>query len=237
MINNYKVSILLPCYNEEAGLKNTLGSVPPFVDEVIVIDNGSSDNTAQIARSYNARVLVENQKGYGRALLEGLKHATGQLIVIMDADDSYPVSTLEQICVYMGKDKLDFVSGCRFPLTNSKAMPFINIIGNYFISCLIRSLFKIKLRDSQSGMMVLKKNIFSRIEVSNCGMGFSQEIKIKAWSDPGINCGECHIPYFPRVGKVKFNKIKDGTNNLCGVLALWVKKPNINKRLVTDGAL
>lgn len=237
MVNNLKVSILFPCYNEEGGLKAILGSIPALVDEVIVIDNASSDNTAQVARSHKARVLVEDEKGYGRALLKGLKHATGELIVIMDADNSYPLEALGGISSYMEEKRLDFVSGYRFPLTDSKSMPFVNLVSNYFISFLIRCLFKIRLRDSQSGMMVFKKSILKEVEVNNCGMGFSQEIKIKAWLNPYINCGEYRIPYFPRTGKVKFNKIKDGTNNLYAVLALWIKKLAAHKQLIADGAL
>ena len=125
--------------------------------------------------------------------------------------------------VYICWIEFDFVSGCRFPLVNSKAMLFLNKLSNYFISWLIRFIFKVKVIDSQSGMMVFRKDILKKIKVQNKGMGLSQEFKIKAWLNPNIKCSELHISYYPRLGRVKFNKIRDGIKNLYDVLILWQK--------------
>ena len=203
-----------------------LGMMPDFVDEVVVIDNGSSDNSLQVAKSYNAKVFIEKKRGYGSALLKGLRYVSGQIIAIMDGDGSYPVKMLDLLCSSVDQDNLDFISGCRFPLSSRGAMPLINKISNYFISILTRRLFTIDLIDSQSGMMVFKRTILDRIEINNYGMGLSQEIKIKCWLNPSIKCGELHIPYFPRIGKVKFKKTKDGIKNLYDLLILRAK----NKR-------
>ena len=194
--------------------------MPSFVYEVIVVDNGCSDNSQGIAKKYNARVLTEKARGYGSAISSGLKEAEGEIIVIIDADGSYPVQILEEILNYMQKAKLDFVSGCRLPLSEAKAMPFINKVCNYFISWLIRFLFKINIVDSQSGMMVFKRELLNKIRVQNTGMGFSQEIKIKVCLSPGMNFGEFHILYLPRIGKIKFSKSRDSIKNLYDVLAL-----------------
>jgi dolichol-phosphate hexosyltransferase len=122
----------------------------------------------------------------------------------------------------MQKSGCDFVNGCRYPLVDKNAQPTINKISNYFISWLIRFLFGIRLKDSQSGMMAFKKDILNAIKINNTKMGFSQEIKIKAFSAPAIRCGEIHITYLPRIGKPKFRK-SDGINNLLSVLSLRIK--------------
>lgn len=223
MMHHFKISVLIPCYNEEAGLMHVLGMMPDFVDEVVVIDNGSNDNSLQVARSYNVKSFVEKKRGYGSALLKGLQHVTGQIIAIIDGDGSYPVIMLEPLCYYMDRGNLDFVSGCRFPLSDRGAMPLINRVCNSVISILVRNLFAIAIVDSQSGMMVFKRDVLDKIEINNCGMGLSQEIKIKCWLNQSLKCGEYHISYFPRIGKVKFKKMRDGVKNLCDLLILWIK--------------
>ncbi len=220
MIGQFSLSLILPCCNEEEGLRRLLPQVPAFVDQVIVVDNASTDKTAQVAADYRFRVVGESRKGYGSALLKGLRESNGQILAIIDADGSYPVTMLKEICAFMQREDLDFVSGCRFPLSDPKAMPFVNLISNYFISFLSRSFFKIPLRDSQSGMMVFKSRVMEKIQLRNIGMGFSQEIKIKAWTCPGIRCGEYRISYFPRFGKVKFRKLRDGLGNFFDLLSL-----------------
>jgi glycosyltransferase involved in cell wall biosynthesis len=223
MLDNQKISVILPCYNEEAGLSDILGLVPDFIDEIIVVDNNSQDKSREVAISYGVRVLVEKKKGYGAALLKGLSQADGQIIVIMDADSSYRADILERLCAYMHKGNLDFVSGCRFPLDGSKSMSGINLLGNYFISMVIRVMFKVDVRDSQSGMMLFRKGILNKIDIYNVGMGFSQEIKIKAWMNPQLNCTEFHIPYYPRIGRVKFRRVRDAMKNLYDLFVLWIK--------------
>lgn len=227
MLNNFKFSIIIPCYNEEKGLRAILRSIPSIIDEVIVVDNGSKDNTIQLAKSYKAKVVIENVRGYGRALQSGLSQiGNSDIIGIIDGDGSYHIECFLKMYKYMEDSNFDFVSGCRLPLTNLKAMPFINILSNYFISWLTRFLFKINIIDSQSGMMIFKKDILKRIKIYNTGMGFSQEIKVKSWLNRQIKCSEFKINYYPRIGKAKFNKLKDSINNLYDILILWIRIKN-----------
>lgn len=221
MLRNKRISLLIPCYNEEEGIVKMLTSTPSFVDEVIIIDNGSTDNTTAVAKQYRAIVISEKKKGYGYAYQAGLAKAGGDIVVLLDGDNSYPLSEVEKLLLYLEKEHCDFVVGCRYPLINKNAQVFINKIANYFISWLIRTLFRVNIRDSQSGMIVFNKDILNKIKICNTGMGFSQEIKIKAFLHSDINCGEMRISYLPRTGEVKFRKI-DAVRNLCSVLSQWL---------------
>ena len=211
---------MIPCYNEEKGVVETLKKNPPFVDEVIVVDNNSTDKTAEVAKNYGATIIYEKKKGYGYACQAGLLNASGDIIAILDGENSYPLSELEKILAHMERGYYDFVSGNRYPLSYKNVQPVINKIANYFISWLIRFLFQINLMDSQSGMMVFKKTVLDKIKIQNADMGFSQEIKIKAFLHSAIKSGEIHISYQVRAGKVKFKKI-DAIRNLFSVLSLF----------------
>lgn len=230
MYGNKKVSCVVPCYNEEAGLDITFQNKPAFIDEVIVVDNGSTDKTSDIAHKYAAVIIHEKKKGYGCAYQVGLPAATGDIIVILDGDGSYPLFEIKRMFLYMEANKLDFLVGCRYPLANKAAQPAINQAANYAISGLIRILFGLNLTDSQSGMMIFKKNILKGIMPKNTGMGFSQEIKIRAFLGFGIKCGEIHISYLPRVGTNKFRRMKDSLQNLYSILSLWMEFMLVQKR-------
>jgi len=221
MYRSKTITVIMPCYNEEEGLKKLLENKPSFIDEVIVVDNASTDATAEIAKSYGATVIFESRKGYGQAYLAGLPKASKDIIALMDGDDTYSMADLEKLLSLMEKENYDFVTGNRYPLADKSAQPIINQYANKLISMAIRLLFNIKLKDSQSGMMVFKRDLLKQINVKDTGMGFSQEIKIKAFIDKNIRCCEERITYQVRAGEVKFRKLKDGMRNLYLVICLW----------------
>ncbi len=221
MFEDKKVSVLIPCLNEMHGLDSVLKTLPDFIDEVIVVDNGSTDGSIEITKKYNIKLLTEEARGYGKALLRGLRYVTGDIVAIMDGDGSYSLGTLREICDFMEKGNFDFINGCRFPLDSYKVMPLANRLGNYFISWLIRKMFKINIQDSQSGLWVFKKSVLDGVCIYNTGMGFCQEIKIRNWLN-NKKCAEVRIPYKDRIGKSKFKKTSDALKNLYGVFRLWI---------------
>lgn len=207
---------------------------PSFIDEVIVIDNNSDDKTEDIAKRYGAAVVHEEKRGYGQAYQAGLPKARSDVIAMLDGDNSYPISEVERMLSYMERKKYDFVVGCRYPLINKNAQPVIKRMANYFISWLIRVLFRIKLIDAESGMMVFKKSILNKVKPQNRGMGFSREIKINAYLTPNINCGEFHISYLPRIGKSKFKKIIDSMQALYSVLFLGRRSIDAKRKVAVS---
>jgi len=215
---------VIPCYNEQEGLREILENKPFFVDEVIVVDNDSTDDTDDVARKHGSIIVHEKKRGYGQAYKTGLPLASGDIIITSDGDNSYPLTNLGIMLSYMERGRYDFVTGCRFPMAHRNAQPALNKIANHFISWLIRVLFRIDLRDSQSGMMAFKKGLLDAIKVQNTDMGFSQEMKIRAFLNPKIKCGEVHISYLKRIGSVKFKKI-NAVQNLWSVFRLYLTRP------------
>jgi len=221
MYNGKKISLVIPCHNEEKGIGEVLKDRPSFIDEIIVIDNNSIDKTPFIARQYGATILQFKEKGYGSACKAGLMESSGDVVVIMDGDNSYYIQDVERLLNCMQKKDYDFINGCRFPLTERQAMHFMHKIGNCFISWLIRVLLSVKIKDSQSGMCAFRRSLLPRLLSSDisAGFAFAQEIKIRAWSDHSIQCGEIHINYRQRLGVSKIGFL-DGINNLYRLIRL-----------------
>ncbi len=94
MYKNKTISIVIPCYNEEEGVRHLISKMPTLVDEVIIVDNGSTDNTAQVAKEMGATVVEEKIKGYGSAYKCGFRHAQGDIIITMDGDGTYPPESI-----------------------------------------------------------------------------------------------------------------------------------------------
>jgi glycosyltransferase involved in cell wall biosynthesis len=215
------ISVVMPCYNEQEGLNKMLRCKPSFIDEVIIVDNNSTDNTVNIAKRHGATIAYEKKKGYGHACLAGLSKAKGDTVILLDGDATYSMGEIEKLLLYMESNSFDFVNGNRYPLANKKVQPVINQIANWTISLFIRVLFEINLKDSQSGMFAFKNSLLDKIKVYNTGMGFPQEIKIKAFTRRDVRCGEVHIDYGMRLGEVKFRKFKDSVQNVYSLLRLW----------------
>ncbi len=94
MLREARVSVLIPCLNEAQGLRRMLPQMPAWVDEVLVVDNGSTDDSAAVAEARGARVVGERVRGYGAACRRGLREATGEIIVKLDGDCTYPLEAI-----------------------------------------------------------------------------------------------------------------------------------------------
>jgi glycosyltransferase involved in cell wall biosynthesis len=209
-----KISVVIPCYNEEDGVRYTMGQLPACVDEVVVVDNNSTDRTAEVARSLGARVVHEARKGYGAAYQAGLPAVTGDITVTLDGDGTYPADQIPELVDHLVDRKLDFLSASRFPLKNPRAMNLSNQVGNLVLTLGMAVLYGKPVRDSQSGMWVFRSAVYPKLKVTSDGMAFSEEIKIEAIRNADVRFGEYPIDYRPRVGEVKLDKWRDGFRNL-----------------------
>jgi dolichol-phosphate hexosyltransferase len=214
MYKGQSITVITPCLNEEQGVEKVLRGMPEFVDEVIVVDNASTDRTSDVANSLGAKVIREEQRGYGRAYKRGFAAATSDIIITLDGDHSYPVDALSYLIEAFLHLDVDFLNASRFPVRNRRAMSFKNKIGNLGLSIAMSLLFFRWVRDSQSGMWIFRRSILQKMKLDADGMAFSEEIKIEALRDPGIRFGEISIQYSSRVGETKLNIWRDGIKNL-----------------------
>lgn len=211
------VSVVMPCLNEEEGVGECISKIKKVFGshrlkgEIIVVDNGSTDNSAKIASSLGAKVIHQPKKGYGNAYLKGFEEAKGSYIIIGDADDSYDFSEIPRFLDAL--ENHDIVIGNRKRIKKG-AMPFLHrYIGNPFFSCLLKNLFSIRISDSHCGFGAIKKEKLARLGLNSTGMEFASEILIKA-KKKNLKMTEIPITYYPRKGKPKLRTFRDGLRHL-----------------------
>jgi glycosyltransferase involved in cell wall biosynthesis len=213
MHRNLTLSAVIPCFNEEDGVREVIGRMPACVDEIVVVDNDCTDRTAEVAASLGARVVFEKRPGYGAAYKTGMAAATSDVIITMDGDGTYPPEEIPRLVDHLVDRQLDFVTASRFPLSDPRVMGLTNRVGNWVLTIAAMMLFFRTLRDSQSGMWVFRREVLQRLRLTSDGMPFSQEIKLESMLR-GVRFDESHIPYGARVGSVKLQKWRDGWLNL-----------------------
>lgn len=223
MIQGRSLSLVIPAHNEEEGLPCVLKAVPACVDEVLVVDNCSTDATAEVARGFGATVVHQPEKGYGSAYMAGFARVSTDLVSTADADGTYPVHRIPELTETLIVQNLDFISARRKPDDHSGTLNnTLRFSGNFILSAATVILFQRMIRDSQSGMWVFRREVLDRISLTSRGMAMSEEFKIKVWTRPDLRCREVDIPfsYSERMGKPKLNLWRDGARNLLFLFAL-----------------
>jgi glycosyltransferase involved in cell wall biosynthesis len=218
-----RVTLLVPTLNEADGLRQTLKSLPRkeleatgYDVDVLVIDGTSKDGTPDVARELGAQVVAEPRLGYGRAYKSGFERVTGDLIVTCDADATYPLERLPALLNEFRSKGLDFATVDRFTRMEKGSMSAKHRFGNWVLSTSLRTLFRVPVKDSQSGMWILTRQARDRLPLDRLsdGMAFSQEIKIEAFKHPRVAARELAGGYRPRVGEAKLSSWRDGFGNL-----------------------
>jgi glycosyltransferase involved in cell wall biosynthesis len=214
MYKNHRISLVMPCYNEEHGLLEVFRDLPACVDEVIVADNNSTDRTAEIARQFGAIVVKEAKQGYGAAYKTGLRHATGDILVTMDSDGTYPRNFIPILLDVMIDEGFDFIT-CDRTGHKDKPSNWLRVFGNDVLNFFILLLFWCRVRDSQSGMWVFRRWVLQYLNLTNDDMAFSEEIKLEAMSRKKlIRSKELPIYYKERYGTSKLHIWRHGFANL-----------------------
>jgi len=221
MKNEPKIVAVIPTKNEEEGIGKVIKELKPYVDEIIIVDCNSVDRTREIAKKLGAKIIIEPRKGYGRAYKTGFKKVKADIIVTLDADGSYSMGKIDEYIQLIKENKFDFISCNRIPKKGS--MCFLHRIGNKILTIISNILFKINLKDSQSGMWIFKAKVLKNLKLESEGMSFSEEIKIKVIK-AGFRFVEKPVDYFERLGKAKLNTFRDGIRNLFFLFKLRISK-------------
>lgn len=214
MYKDLRITVIIPCLNEEQGIDEVLRRMPAYIDETIVVDNGSTDRTAEVAHSHGAIVIREDVRGYGKAYKRGFSHATGDVIVTLDGDHSYPVDAISYLLEAFSHLGVDFLNASRFPVRDRRAMSLKHKIGNLILSLATSVLFFRWVRDSQSGMWVFRRSVLDQIQLDADGMAFSEEIKVEIIRHSQLKFDEIPVMYSSRLGEIKLNPWRDGMENL-----------------------
>jgi dolichol-phosphate hexosyltransferase len=214
MYKGQKITVITPCLNEEQGIEQVLRRIPTFVDEVVVVDNGSTDRTSEVARSFGARVIREDVRGYGRSYKKGFSEATGDIIVTLDGDHSYPADAISYLLEAFLHLDVDFLNASRFPVRDRRSMSLKHHFGNVVLSLAMSILYFRWVKDSQSGMWIFRRAILDEMVLESDGMAFSEEIKIEALKNSKIRFDEIPVNYSSRLGEIKLNPWRDGIHNL-----------------------
>ena len=222
-----EVTILFPCLNESETLGGCLVDAHEILQkngisyELLVADNGSDDNSPEIAKSLNAKVVAVPTKGYGNALKAGIKAASGDYVIMLDSDGSYSLENISEFrSMILGG--ADLVMGNRFAGgIMPKAMPIHHrYFGNPVLSWLGRKLFKTKIRDFHCGIRAFKRERILSLNLSSGGMEFASELVVKAVLSK-YSISEIPVKLYPdkRSGKPHLRSFRDGWRHLKFLLA------------------
>jgi glycosyltransferase involved in cell wall biosynthesis len=218
--DDVRISVVLPCLNEEGAVGSVIDAAWEGIaatglpGEVIVVDNGSTDRSPEIAVEHGARVTYEERRGYGSAYLRGLAEAKGDFIVMADADGTYPLTDLQPFVRQLDEGR-DLVLGSRFRgRIHSGAMPWLHRrIGNPLLTKVLNLFFGVKVSDAHCGLRAVRRDALPLLELESTGMEFASEMILKA-AKRGLSVGEIPIDYFPRIGESKLQTVRDGWRHL-----------------------
>lgn len=214
------LSVVIPAYNEEDGIaeiakrvlavESSLAGAGVHKLELLVVDDGSRDRTAQIAESIPGVNLIRHpkNKGYGAALKTGFNRARGELIGFLDADGTYPPEHFPALCAE-ALNGADLVVGSRMSGADSK-MPVTRRIGNRFFATLLSIVGRQSVSDSASGMRVFKREVLPQLYPLPDGLNLTPVMSTRAVHE-GIRMAEVPIPYSERLGRSKLSVVHDGS--------------------------
>lgn len=201
----HRIFVVIPAFNEEASIGKVIAEIPDVVEEIIVVNNNSTDNTILEAAKAGATVLEEPRKGYGWACLKGIEYAykhEATIIVFLDGDYSDYPEQLNEVIRPILEDNMDMVIGSR-ALGNRKkgSMTFPQVFGNWLATNLLKIFYRAKFTDL-GPFRAIKSDSLKKLGMSDKTYGWTIEMQIKA-AQKKLNFCEVPVDYKPRIGTSK----------------------------------
>jgi glycosyltransferase involved in cell wall biosynthesis len=209
MRGNKKISLVIPTLNEARNLPKLLNQIPFYIDEVIIVDGYSKDNTVEIAKHFGCQIYFD-KKGKGSALKKGTKLATGDIIVMMDADWSHRVKEMDLMIAGI-ETGYDICMGSRFMQGGgSSDITFLRRLGNKFFVSLVNFFYRMNYSDLCYGYRAFRKEAFEKLNLKSNGFAIETEISIRAAKK---KLRVLEVPSFEKSrkhGKAKLKTFSDG---------------------------
>ena len=207
-----RVAVVIPARNEARALTSVLAELPRAqVQEVIVVDNGSTDDTAAVAARAGARVVQESRPGYGRACLAGLASLSPAIdtVAFLDGDHSDYPEELPLLLAPIAEGRADFVIGSRVTQAAPGSLTPQQRLGNRFACWLMHDLFQVRYTDL-GPFRVIRREALTRLRMRDTAFGWTVEMQAKA-ARAGLRIVEVPVRYRRRIGRSKISGTVSGT--------------------------
>jgi glycosyltransferase involved in cell wall biosynthesis len=233
-----KLLIAIPAYNEEQSIEPIIrrslaarayitATSPVHEVDIAVVSDGSTDRTLEIARTHDHEINViafHKNRGYGAAIQEAWRQSDADLLGFLDADGTCDPRFFSTLCTAIEAEQADVVIGCR--MNKQSKMPALRRVGNAIFAMLLGLFSSTRVRDTASGMRVVRRKSLDKLEPLPTGMHFTPAMSARAMLDRSLKMSEIDMPYAEREGHSKLNVVKDGLRFLKVILeAAFLYRP------------
>jgi glycosyltransferase involved in cell wall biosynthesis len=209
------ISVVIPAFKEGKTIRRVIQNLKnssSYNTEIIVVDGHSNDGTEEIVKEEQAQFVTEPRIGYGRAIKTGIDHAKGDIIVIIDADNTYEACAIDRLVTPLLKDEADVCLATRLGGTLIEgSMPSMNLFGNRMITSMYNVIYGQNVTDTQTGFRALTKKTIEKLDLYSDGMGLATVFLTEA-AKRGFRITEIPTTYRPRDddSRSKLNRVKAG---------------------------